>query len=135
MDVNQAALISLRVFHAVAALVWLGGGIYYFVAIRPQGDDEFATRARQRFREWARPATLIMIATGVVLIFDGLSTNTAGLAYVAILSAKVIAALTAFWLVSGRRRGVGNLRSRLPLGLGMAAFVLGVVISSVWPSN
>lgn len=135
MDVNQIVLLSLRVFHSVAALVWVGGGIYYLVAVRPQEGDEFARHAQRRFREWARPATLVMIATGVVLIFDGLSSNTAGLTYVATLTVKVGVALTAFWFVSWRRRGDRSSRAQLAVSLGTGAFVLGVVISSLWPSN
>lgn len=135
MDVNQIALLSLRVFHSVAALVWVGGGIYYLVAIRPQGGGEFAQEAQRRFHEWARPATLVMIATGVVLIFDGLSSNTAGITYVVTLTVKVGTALTAFWFVSWRRSAARSSRGQLAVSLGTAAFVLGVVISSIWPSN
>ncbi|MEZ4523093.1 MAG: hypothetical protein R3A46_15860 [Thermomicrobiales bacterium] len=132
MDVNQIVLISLRVFHAVAAVVWLGGGLYYFVALRPLGDRETARQAQQRFREWAQPATLIMLASGTILLFDGLSSSRAGVTYAAILALKIGAALAAFWLVSFRRRRPGAPRPSLALSLGMAAFVLGVVISSIW---
>ena len=134
MDVNQLALISLRVFHAAAALIWLGGGLYYFVAVRPGGPSEFATEAQRRFQEWARPATLVMLASGVILLFEGLSSNTAGLTYVSVLSAKILAALAAFWLVTRRRRGPGRSAAERALALGMLAFVLGVVISSIWPA-
>lgn len=135
MDVNQVALISLRVFHAVAALIWLGGGLYYVVAVRPGGDSEFASSAQRRFREWARPATMVMLATGVVLLFEGLSSNTAGITYAAILALKIIAALAAFWLVSVRNRAGQRSRSERAVSLGMAAFVLGVIISTVWPAE
>ena len=135
MDVNQIALIALRVFHTVAALIWLGGGFYYVVAVRPDGDSEVATAAQRRFREWARPATAVMLASGVILLFEGLSSNTAGLTYVGVLSAKIIAALTAFWLVTLRRRGGVRSRAERAVALGMAAFVLGVVISTIWPAE
>lgn len=139
MGVNEAALIALRVFHALAALIWLGGGLYYLIAIRPlsQSPDsqEFIQHARARFQEWASPATLVMIASGTVLLFDGLSSGRGGITYAAILAGKIAAALTAFWLVSLRRRGRGTSRGELALGLGMAAFVLGVFISSTWPPD
>lgn len=135
MDVNQIALISLRVFHAVAALIWLGGGLYYVVAVRPGGNAEFAGDAQRRFREWARPATMVMLATGVVLLFEGLSSNTAGVTYAVVLAVKIVAALAAFWLVSFRNRGGGRSRAERAVALGMAAFVLGVVISTIWPAE
>jgi uncharacterized membrane protein len=76
-----------------------------------------------------------MIASGTVLLFDGLSSGRGGITYAAILAGKIAAALTAFWLVSLRRRGRGTSRGELALGLGMAAFVLGVFISSTWPPD
>lgn len=135
MDVNQIALISLRVFHAVAALIWLGGGIYYVVAIRPGGNSEFASDAQRRFREWARPATMVMLATGVILLFEGLSSNTAGMNYVVLLVLKIVVALAAFWVVAMRRRGGSRSSAERAVALGMAAFVLGVVISTIWPAD
>ena len=135
MDVNQIALISLRVAHATAALIWLGGGFYYFVAVRPGGRTEFASEAQRRFHEWARPATIIMLTTGVVLLFEGLSSNTAGITYAVVLAVKIIAALAAFWLVRPRRRAGGSSRSERVIALGMSAFVLGVVISTIWPAE
>jgi len=135
MDVNQVALISLRVFHAVAALIWLGGGFYYFVAVRPGGNPDFTSDVQRRFHEWARPATIIMLTTGVVLLFEGLSSNSAGITYAAMLAVKIIAALAAFWLVRPRRRPGGSSRSQRVIALGMSAFVLGVVISTIWPAE
>jgi uncharacterized membrane protein len=135
--VNEAALIALRVFHALAALIWLGGGLYYLIAIRPLSQRpesrEFIQQAQARFQEWARTATLVMIASGTVLLFEGLSSGRGGITYAAILAGKIAAALAAFWLVSLRRRRRGTSRAEVALGLGMAAFVLGVFISSTWP--
>jgi uncharacterized membrane protein len=136
VGVNEAALVALRVFHAVAALIWLGGGFYYVVAVRPLAgrpdSSEFIQQAQARFQDWARPATLVMLASGAVLVFDGLSSTRAGVGYAATLAVKVAAALIAFWLVSLRRRERPRGRGELALALGMAAFVLGVVISSNW---
>ena len=135
MDVNGIALITLRVLHSGAAVIWVGGGLYYLVAIRPHGSTEFASQAQTRFREWARPATGVMLATGVILLFEGLSSNTAGVTYAAVLAGKIGAALAAFWLVSFRRKGAGGSRAQQAVALGMAAFLLGVVISTVWPAE
>ena len=135
MDINGIALIALRVFHSIAAVIWVGGGLYYLIAVRPQSETEFASKAQTRFREWARPATGVMLATGVILLFEGLSSNTAGVTYAAVLAAKIAAALAAFWLVSFRRRSARRLRAEQAVTLGMAAFVLGIIISSIWPSD
>jgi uncharacterized membrane protein len=139
VSVNEAALIALRIFHAVAALIWLGGGLYYYIALRPLAStpeaSDFTRQAQMRFQEWARPATLVMLASGVILLFEGLSSNTAGITYAAVLAVKIAAALTAFWLVALRRRSRSSSRVRVALALGISAFVLGVLISSLWPAE
>jgi uncharacterized membrane protein len=137
VSVGEGALIALRVFHDVAALIWLGGGLYYFIALRPLAASpeasDFVRGAQRRFREWARPATLVLIASGMVLLFEGLSSNSAGITYAALIAVKIASALAAFWFISVRGRSRAPSRVELALGLAMAAFVLGVVISTVWP--
>lgn len=141
MDAAEVILLLLRVFHALAALVWLAGGIYYAVAIRPQigteSPPDFVVAARRAYAEWSRSATVILLASGTVLMFDGLSSGRGGLAYAGLLAAKVGAALVAFWIVMGRRRQGGRPRSRtdLAIALGLAAFVLGVLLSSIWEAT
>ena len=142
MSVSDGFLLFLRVAHAIAAALWLGGGVYYLVIVRPAirasslppGDALLATR--QSFGELARTSTLVMVATGAVLMFDRLATDGEGVIYAALLAAKIAAAIGAFWLVSrrpGRRGGRTSRRtSELVLSLGMIAFVLGVVLASVF---
>lgn len=142
MSVADAFLLFLRVAHAIAAALWLGGGVYYLVIVRPAirasslpaGDALLA--ARQSFAEMARTSTVVMVATGAVLMFDRLATDGEGVVYAAMLAAKIAAAIGAFWLASrrpGRRRAQSNRRSsELVLTFGMIAFVLGVVLASVY---
>lgn len=137
MDVSEAALLALRVAHALAALVWVGGGVYYLAAIVParrQGtatDDTFVGRAQGYYSEWAQPATIILLATGIVMTFDRLSAGSGGLTYVGLLAVKIGAAIAAFALVAGRRRGRRS-RVEVVVILGLSAYVLGVLLSSIW---
>lgn len=141
MDAAEVILLLLRVFHSLAAVIWLGGGIYYVVAIRPQiGSEEppdFIVAARRAYSEWSRSATAILLASGTILMFDGLSSGRGGLAYAGLLAAKVAAALVAFWIVMRRRRRGRAPRSRteVALALGIGAFVVGVLLSSIWEST
>lgn len=144
MDVAELLLVTLRVFHAAAAMLWLGGALYYLIAVLPatrdKGEDgaAIAGSAQRLYGEWATPATIVMLASGTVLVFDRLSEGKGGLLYAALLAAKVVAALLAFWLVTlrrgRRRRPVAGWRSRpeLVVGLGLFAFVMGVILSSIW---
>lgn len=150
MNVPSIARLLLRVAHALAAVVWLGGGAYYVLALRPQlrGADEetraVARQAQREFGEWASVATLILVATGVLLMFDRLTDGRGTLAYVLLLAVKVAAALAAFWLAGsfGRRRGPRRAARALPierswliLVLGTVAFVIGVALASLYPSG
>lgn len=137
MSVPDLLLLVLRLFHALAAMIWLGGGFYYLVAVIPATRSseaesrEFAGRAQYFYGEWAQAATLVMLATGVILAFDALSEGQGGLKYAGLLGLKVVAAVAAFALVLNRRRGEPS-RTDLVVGLGIIAFALGVIISSVW---
>jgi uncharacterized membrane protein len=139
-------LLALRLAHALAAAVWLGGGVYFLLILRPalreRGDEarSLVGDAQRAFGEWSQVATLTMIATGAVLTFDRLSSGRGGLTYAALLAAKIVAALAAFWLIglrtTRRRRTARRSAPELVLTLGLVAFVLGVALSSVYgPGN
>lgn len=121
---------ALRLAHSFAALVWLGGGVYFLVAIRPaqralaqqaevmeqqevNGGIPAATppnalisAMQGSYAEWAQAATLIMLASGVILIVDRLAVLTDHLIYAVALGIKVLAAVIALWMttVSGHHR-------------------------------
>ena len=146
MSTRDWLLLCLRLAHALAATVWLGGGVYFVLILRPalrQRGDEARTiigDAQRAFGEWAQVATLTMVATGTVLTFERLSAGRGGLTYVALLAAKIVAALAAFWLVGvrpvRRRRSARRSAPEVVIALGLVAFMLGVVLSSVYgPRN
>lgn len=145
MSATEWYLVGLRLAHALAAVVWLGGGVYYLIALRPamrestESPARFVTHAQRHFGEWARVCTLAMLATGVVLMFERLSGTDGGAAYVALLIAKVAAALAAFWMAGFRpRRRTPSEERRLRskpeyvAALGLFAFAAGLVLSTAW---
>jgi uncharacterized membrane protein len=150
MDVPAIARLLLRLAHAIAAVLWLGGGAYYVLALRPalRNADPAAQaagrEAQREFGEWASVATLVLIATGVVLTFDRLTDGRGTSVYVILLAIKIVAALVAFVLTgtfvgrSKARRGKGKPkinRSWLILSLGTAAFVIGITLSVIYPTG
>lgn len=145
MTATEWYLVGLRLTHVLAAVVWLGGGVYYLIALRPalRETDEppaaFVAATQRHFGDWARLCTLAMLATGAVLAFERLSGTNGGLTYVLLLAAKIAAAVVAFWLAGmrPRRRGTQPRRASRSkpetiVALGFFAFALGVVISTVW---
>lgn len=179
--INDMMMSALRLAHSFAALVWLGGGVYFLVAIRPAqralaeaqvqvdgGADTTGTAAsgtagvgrslisamQGAYAEWAQAATLIMLASGVILIFERLSVLTDHFYYAVALGVKVLAAVIALWMttMSGRRRrrqssaraqraGTDTTATAIPwqrryrteiiVALGAASYALGVVLSGV----
>lgn len=147
MTASDWFLLALRLGHALAATIWLGGGVYYLLALRPaviaataEADAQaLASRAQRAFGEWASVASLVMVATGVVLTFDRLSNGDDGLRYAALLALKIAAAIGAFWFAgfrparrAVRQRGAKRSAPELIVGLGLLAFVLGVILSSIY---
>jgi uncharacterized membrane protein len=143
---SEFYLIALRLAHAVAALIWLGGGVYYLIALRPaiRASDEppgaFVAAVHENFREWAQIATWAMLGTGAVLMFERLANQNDGLIYVAVLAAKIFAAVVAFWMAGLRpprrrrtqRPPARRARPEMIVALGMFAFVAGVALSSLF---
>jgi uncharacterized membrane protein len=135
--------LGLRLAHALAAMLWLGGGVYFLVAVRPasqETDDPpraFVAAAQGYFSEWAQMAAMAMIVTGGVLVFDRLANGDAELTYVALMAVKISAAIAAFWLAGTRpaRRATRARRRAAPeiiVALGLLAFTIGVALSSVY---
>jgi putative copper export protein len=151
MGVAEVGHLLLRIAHSVAAAVWIGGGAYYLLAVRPglrgregAANREFASQVQREFGEWASVATLVMIATGVVLMFDRLTGGQGTALYVIMLVVKVVAAVAAFWITgalrvgrrpSGSRRSGYLDRAWTALVLSLVAFVLGAVLSTLFPAD
>ena len=143
MPAGDWFLVGLRVAHALAAMLWLGGGVYYLLAVRPASREAsdppraFISAAQGYFGEWAQVATMVMVVTGGILVFDRLSNGSAGLTYVALMAVKIVAALLAFWFAGVRpvrraMRGGRRAKPELIVAFGLAAFVIGVGLSSVY---
>ena len=142
MTPSDWMLVVLRIAHSLAAVVWLGGGVYFLVALRPavrEADTAgraIAAAAQQAFGEWGQIATIVLLGSGTVLIFERLSSNQGGWIYVALLVVKIVAALWAFLLVRARvrprRRRNWSSSSELILTLGFVAFTVGVLLASLW---
>ncbi len=150
MELAAIARIVLRVVHAVAAVIWLGGGLYYMLAVRPlrRGSEpqvlDVVQRAQEGFRQWSVAATALLVGSGVALMFDRLADGRGTISYVALLALKVGAGGLALWLAwSVRPRRAGRARaSRWVFGsgwailtLGTIAYVLGVLLSVLYPPD
>lgn len=119
MTIGELLIVAMRWAHALATIVWLGGGAYSLLVLGPHlhevGDGETAERLRgemgRQFGRWVNAAIVVFIVSGVLLTFDRLANRGATAAYGIVLAFKVGLALWMFGIAQGlgRRR-----RSRRP---------------------
>ncbi len=87
-------LLIVRWAHAIAAVAWVGGGIFYWVVMRPALRTEGVPPAVARFAgaEFGGLVALAawtLVVTGAVLVLAPLSELTAGVPYAAVLGVKI----------------------------------------------
>lgn len=104
--------------HAMAAVAWLGGSIFYWLVLRPAIRSRLIPEPVTRFAgsEFNQLVTLsmwILVITGGVLMFNRLSGPSASLPYGATLGLKILLSAWMFFLVAGRR---SKRRTQFPQG-------------------
>lgn len=140
----------MRTAHVLAGGVWVGGSVIYLGVIIPalraaNADSLVAARIAALFRRVVNICIGVLLISGVYLIFDRLASTTVGVAYVAVLVAKVAAALAMILLAvfqaqearrPPRKRGrLWKLAPRWILGLGILTFLLGVTLTTLFEQS
>ena len=104
-------LLIIRWLHALAAVAWVGGGIFYLLVLRPSlrnshDDSEGAVRRlSEQFRHLVNTAIAILLVTGAILTLSRLTSEYGGIPYIAVLAIKIVLALYMFYLVRFLRSG------------------------------
>ena len=158
MDVLDWILTLIRWFHALAAVAWVGGSIFYVLVLWPARrrsgtsvpyeNDAIA----KEFRSLVNPALGVLLLTGVVLSASRLTDDAASVPYMAVLAFKVVLALYMFYTVrflsrssapdqvgphQGKwRRWKSNLSGNMAvLSIGVVVFGLADVLAALFESN
>ena len=98
-------LLIIRWLHAVAAVAWVGGGLFYLLILRPSlrssdgNSGEAAKALGEQFRNLVNTAIAVLLVTGVILTVSRLTSNYVGIPYVVVLAIKIVLALYMFYLV------------------------------------
>ena len=114
MSVLDGILLVIRWAHALGAVAWVGGGIFYLMVLRPafqraQPAPEVSRSIGQEFRGLVNTAIVVLVVTGAILTASRLTLDTVTLPYVAVLVLKVALALYMMAVVRFRRpQGVGQ---------------------------
>ena len=112
MTVVDWILLAIRWCHALGAVAWVGGGIFYILVLRPAfhraaPPAETGRAIGEEFRGLVNTAILVLVVTGAVLTASRLTADTVTVPYVAVLSLKIVLALYMFAVIRFRRRGAG----------------------------
>ena len=144
MGVLDWILVIIRWGHAMSAVAWVGGGIFYLMVLRPairrsQGlPPETGAAIRDEFRGLIATAIAVLAVTGVILSVARLTGEGATVPYAIVLGVKIALALFMFYVARIVRRGdygpsdereSGALRGAVRTATSpMALLVIGVVI-------
>ncbi|MCY4415814.1 MAG: hypothetical protein OXE87_05830 [Chloroflexi bacterium] len=135
MDVLGIILLLIRWAHALAAVAWIGGSLFMLLAARPalRNADPQGLVGRAlavEFRPVVTTAIAVLIVSGVILTVDRLTSDAAGIAYTAVLVAKIVLAVYAFgvaWLLPRRReQRAGGIRRALAGPVALT--VVGIIV-------
>ncbi len=157
MSVLDWILVAIRWGHALAAVAWVGGGMFYILVLRPSfrrrpASPETGQAIGAEFRGLVTTAIGVLLVTGAVLAASRLTSEAVTIPYVAVLVVKIALALYMFYVVrflparGGRaypeenplqppfaKGGMGGFRGWLPrlrnlLTSTTAVLIIGVVV-------
>lgn len=141
MDLAEPLQVVILWAHAMAAVAWVGGSLFFAIALNPAVEQlgptpdrvTLVAAAGREFREVVRLSIVIFVVTGVVLAFTRLGNARVTTGYVAVLAFKSALSLWMFWLAGrvGQSAGLGRwwLRPQyLILELGTVVYLLSLVL-------
>ena len=111
MGILDWILVIIRWGHAVSAVAWVGGGVFYLLVLRPairrsQGlPPETGAAIREEFRGLVTTAIAVLLLTGAILSVARLTGDAATVPYAIVLGVKIALALYMFYVVRFVRRG------------------------------
>jgi len=137
---TDAFLLIVRWLHVIAAVAWVGGGVFYWLVLRPAIRSgavpaQVSKFASMEFGQIVLLAMWTLVLTGAILVFTRLSEPTATLPYGAVLGVKIALSAWMFFLTLNRGgrtpeiSGQGRIRSAVnALGHVNMTVVLGVIV-------
>ena len=143
MGVLDWILLVIRWGHAVAAVAWVGGGIFYLMVLQPALRRNSLSPEANRsvgveFRGLVNTAIAVLLLTGVMLSVARLTEDSITIPYVAVLVVKIVLALYMFYVVrflrpatytAGDRAATGWLgKARAGLTSAGAVLIIGLIV-------
>ena len=104
MNVLDWILLVIRWGHALSAVAWVGGGMFYLLVLGPARrraplPEDSSRAVGDEFRGLVNTAMAVLLVTGIVLAASRLTADTVTIPYVAVLALKISLALYMFYVV------------------------------------
>ena len=97
MNVLDVILLLIRWIHAVSAVAWVGGGMFYLMVLKPATkgnplDPDNASRIARDFRSLVYSVMALLLITGIILTASKLTSGKIGEIYIIVLALKILLA-------------------------------------------
>lgn len=108
MTPGEGFLLLMRWLHALAAVTWIGGSLFYVLFLRPAQRSPdvsgplLGPGTLVQFRSLVDTCMAVLLVTGTILLFDRLTDASTGTPYVVTVSIKIGLALWMFAIARGR---------------------------------
>lgn len=137
MSIPEILLLLIQSVHGIVAVVWIGGALFYLLVLVPvfrsQSTDvgTFRLHLSKRFQEVTGICIILLTITGIVLMFDKITSPHTTDSYLATLGLKVGISLIMFTLVWKQRQARRDREKTPP----QTTTRISRGISSVFPSR
>ncbi len=126
MTVLDWILLLIRWAHALGAVAWVGGGIFYLMVLRPvfqrrNPGQETSRAIGEEFRGLVNTAIVVLVVTGAILTASRLTLDTVTMPYVAVLAVKIALALYMMAVMRFRRPRMEGRQDQADAGLWVRA--------------
>ncbi len=103
MNVLDWILLVIRWSHALSAVAWVGGGMFYLLVLSPARrraplPEDSSRAVGDEFRGLVNTAMAVLLVTGIILAASRLTADTVTIPYVAVLALKIGLALYMFYV-------------------------------------
>ena len=108
MSLDEGLLLLIRWFHALAAVTWVGGSLFFVLVLRPQQSRAggqgpmMGPDALNQFRGLVDTCIAVLLVTGTILLLDRITDASTTSAYIATVSLKI--GLAAWMFAIARHR-------------------------------
>lgn len=109
-SITELLIIIVRWVHISSAVIWVGGGMFYLIAIRPinrvsnKNLNELIKLINKNFANISDISILSLTSTGAIIMLNALLQPNLSLLYVTILTTKLFLAVLIFAITINKNR-------------------------------